>query len=241
MRATRFEFAYRFWIFGLIYATGFILYNVDPVGAGYALLHLIDPAAAPGGALGDNLLRVIFLCGTLLIAGAALFRTWATAYLRAEVVHDTSQHSERIVADGPYRYTRNPLYFANIFLALGYGLLASRLGMLFIVLATLLFDHRLILREEAGLKESQGDQYLRYLAAVPRLVPSLRPRLPASGAPPRWPQALLGESMFWMFALGALLFAVTLNMKVAGPLFVLSLAVYFASIYAVKKRALRRA
>lgn len=241
MRATRFEFAYRFWIFGGIFLLGFFLYNADPVNAGEAILHALAPAVDLNSARGSLLLRVIFAIGTLLIAGAAAFRTWATAYLHTEVVHDTAQHSDHIVADGPYRYTRNPLYFANIFLALGCGLMASRLGMAFIVLAMLLFDYRLIGREEAGLRQSQGEAYLRYLAAVPRLVPSLHPRVEVSGARPRWAQAFAGESMFWLFALGALIFTATLSLRVAGPIFAASTVVYLIAVFTLKRRALRRA
>ena len=40
MRASRFEFEYRFWIIGLIFWIGFYLYRVDPVNSGAALLHL---------------------------------------------------------------------------------------------------------------------------------------------------------------------------------------------------------
>jgi protein-S-isoprenylcysteine O-methyltransferase Ste14 len=241
MRATQFEFKYRFWIFGLIFFLGFSLYSVDHVNAGEAILHLFVPALDPNSAQGNNWMRLIFGIATLFIAGAAMYRIWATAWLQTEVVHDMRQHSDRIVADGPYRHSRNPLYFANLFLALGCGFMASRLGLLFMVLAMTLFDHRLILREEASLRESQGDEYLRYLAAVPRLFPSLRPRLEPSGVRPRWGQAFLGESMFWMFALGSLFFAITLNMKVAAPLFALSYFVYFAAVYVAKKRAVRRA
>lgn len=241
MRASRFEFACRFWIFGAIFFVGFFLYNVDPANAGEAILHVFAPVVDPNSARGSLFLRVIFGCGTLLIAGAAAFRTWATAYLRSEVVHDTSQHSDHIVADGPYRYTRNPLYLANFFLALGFGLMASRLGMAFIVLAMLLFDYRLIGREEAGLRASQGEAYLRYLAAVPRLVPSLRPGVDPSGARAHWPQAFAGESMFWMFALAAFLFTVTLSLKVAGPIYAASTVVYLVAIFVLRRRARRRA
>jgi protein-S-isoprenylcysteine O-methyltransferase Ste14 len=241
MRATRLEFERRFWIFGAIFGIGFFLYRVDPVNSGEAILRFFAPSLNLNSALADNLLRLIFFAATLLIAAAAAFRTWATAYLRTEVVHDVSQHSDHIVADGPYRYTRNPLYFANLFLALGCGFMASRLGALFIFVAMFLFDYRLILREEAGLRESQGDAYARYLAAVPRLLPSLRPRVDASGARPHWGQAFAGESMFWLFVLGALVFVITLNTEIAAPVFLLAMGVYWAAVYAVKKRALRRA
>src|SRR5882757_2992199 len=41
---------------------------------------------------------------------AALLRTWATAYLDAAVVHDKRMRADQVVADGPFRYVRNPLY-----------------------------------------------------------------------------------------------------------------------------------
>jgi protein-S-isoprenylcysteine O-methyltransferase Ste14 len=64
--------------------------------------------------------------GALFVFAAATLRTWASAYLRTEVVHDTNQHSEALVADGSFRFTRNPRYLANIPMAVGIGLLASR-------------------------------------------------------------------------------------------------------------------
>ena len=117
---------------------------------------------------------------------AAFLRTWATAYLRTEVVHDASQHSEALVADGPYRYVRNPLYLANLPLIAGVGFMASRLGWFVMVAGMWLFCYRLILREEDGLRATQGESYRAYLNAVPRLWPALRPRVPAGAGEPRW-------------------------------------------------------
>ena len=57
--------------------------------------------------------RIVILFGSLLVFLAAGLRTWGAAYLRTEVVHDTAQHSEALVADGPFRYTRNPLYLGT--------------------------------------------------------------------------------------------------------------------------------
>jgi hypothetical protein len=65
-----------------------------------------------------------FSCGWIANVGAA--------YLRTEIVHDTAQHSEALVADGPFRYTRNPLYLASLLMAAGIGVLASRSGFVFL-------------------------------------------------------------------------------------------------------------
>src|SRR6267143_661265 len=130
MTATRFEFEQRFWIFGFIICIciAFGLSTLDPVNFAVGLLRPAAPSVAAASAREIFWLRLIFSAGTILIFLAAFLRTWATAYLRTEVVHDVSQHSEALVADGPYRYVRNPLYLANLPLAAGIGVMASRLG-----------------------------------------------------------------------------------------------------------------
>lgn len=236
MRASKFEFEQRFWIFGFIFLIGFQLYWIDHTNFAVALLQTAVPAINLKSSHADHLLRGIFGIGTLLVMGAAMLRTWATAYLRAQVVHDMRQHSDRVVADGPYRYTRNPLYFANLFLAAGIGTMASRAGWVFFVIAMWVFDFRLILREEFGLEQEQRDAYRAYKSRVPRLLPSLRARVPESGADPQWAQAFAAESMFWFFGLAILAFTITLNVKISGIVFALSLVVYFAAIAALRKK-----
>jgi protein-S-isoprenylcysteine O-methyltransferase Ste14 len=237
MGATKFEFEQRFWIFGTIFGLGFALTFFDHTYVALWLLHLIAPSVDPESAKAIFLLRLIFGAGAVLLLFAALFRTWATAYLRTEVVHDASQHSEALVADGPYRYVRNPLYLANIPMAAGIGVMASRLGWIFIVIAMWLFVYRLILREESGLLETQGESYKRYLQAVPRLWPAFSPRVPASGARPRWAQAIAGEMIFWLFGLAVLCFAISLNIKLTGAVLAVGFAFYFIVVPRLIKRA----
>jgi hypothetical protein len=69
-------------------------------------------------------------------------------------------------------------------------------------------------REEQALETTQGESYRRYLAAVPRLIPSLRPRVPAGGIRPRWGQAFFGELFIWGFALMFVLFVSTGNIHI---------------------------
>lgn len=237
MRATKFEFEQRFWIFGLIIFVGFALSSLDHVYFAVGLLHLLAPLIDPESARGIFLLRLIFGAGAALIFLAALLRTWATAYLRTEVVHDASQHSEALVADGPFRYVRNPLYFANVPMMAGIGVMASRWGWLFMVAGTWLFVYRLILREEDGLTQSQGESYGAYLKAVPRFFPALTPRLPSGGGHPHWGQAIVGEMLFWLFGVGVLCFALTLNIKLTGLVTACGFAVYFIAVPLVRKKA----
>src|ERR1044072_7477376 len=133
VRATRFEFEKRFWIICTTYFVAFLLSAFDGVPFLSALRHLIAPSVIPGSSEAEAFARVVILVGSLLVFLAAALRTWGAAYLRTEVVHDTAQHSEALVADGPFRYTRNPLYLANLPMAAGIGVLASRSGFIFLV------------------------------------------------------------------------------------------------------------
>ena len=134
MRATTFEFEKRFWIICAIYFIGFCLSAFDQVPFIVALRHLIAPSIAGGGPQAIMFARLVIATGALLVFLAAGLRTWRAAYLRTEVVHDTAQHSEALVAEGPFRYTRNPLYLASLLMAVGIGVLASRSGFIFLVL-----------------------------------------------------------------------------------------------------------
>src|SRR5262249_53930830 len=134
--------------------------------------------------------------GVVLVALAAALRTWAAAYLHSNVVHDRSLHSERLVADGPYRHLRNPLYLGTMLLAIGFGPMAPPIGFAVLVLGCAWFTLRLIGREESELLQTQGESYREFVRRVPRMLPAIRPRVPASGAEPKWGQAVTGELFF---------------------------------------------
>jgi protein-S-isoprenylcysteine O-methyltransferase Ste14 len=237
MLASKFEFEQRFWVIGALIFVAFSLGSIDHVNFAVGLLHWTAPAIDPDSARGNFWLRLIFASGALLIFISALLRTWATAYLRTEVVHDVSQHSEALVADGPYRYVRNPLYLANLPMMAGIGVMASRLGWLFMIVSMWVFVYRLVFREEDGLRQTQGESYRAYLKAVPRFWPSLTPCIPSGGGQPRWGQAFAGEMIFWIFGVAVLCFAITLNIKLTGIVFAASFAFYFSVVVPlVKKR-----
>src|SRR6184192_2900580 len=239
MRATKFEFEYRFWIISGIYLIGFCLSAFDHAGFIAWLRQLIAPTIAAGSPQALIFARIMIAAGAALVFLAAALRTWAAAYLRTDIVHDTSQHSEALVADGPFRYTRNPLYFGNLPMAVGIAVLASRLGFVFLVAANWIFVYRLILREEEALRQSQGESYRAYYQAVPRFWPSLRPRVPSAGRQPQWGQAFAGESFVWIFGLAELSIAITLSARIGGAVFLLAFLAYFIPLRLVRKRRAR--
>lgn len=208
MRATNWEFRNRALVFGLILAFAFQFYFLDHPNAAEALA---KPLAATLGANSDLTVRALLALGALLVVVAALLRTWASAYLQAEVVYAGDVKSASLVADGPYRHVRNPLYFANVLMAIGMGVLTSRIG--FFVLFGLMaaFCYRLILREEAELSAAQGRRYQQYREAVPRLWPSLRGRVASAGGRANWASGFKAEFWYWGLALALVVFAITLR------------------------------
>jgi len=133
----------------------------------------------------------------LLALAGALLRTVGAAYLGAGVVTDTVMHGEGVVADGPYRHMRNPLYFGTFLNALALAILLPPWAALFLVLAIGMVQLRLMGGEEVFLSEKLGAPYLEYKARVPKIFPSLMPRIPAGGKKPHWMQAVLSETFMW--------------------------------------------
>ena len=229
MQASDFEFRHRLWFIAAFFTLAFWSRAIDPATAG------AEVAGWIGGPNRRRSLQAVFGAGAVLTIAAAALRTWASAYLDSEVVYDAQLRTERVVADGPYRYVRNPLYLGISLMSVGMGLLGSRLGGVLLVAGLAVFEYRLIRREEALLLATQSEEYRRFFEAVPRMWPALTARVEASGRRPRWGQAFAGEVFFWGFAAAQTAFAVTLNRNVAGYLILLSLAVY-----AVSRRVARR-
>ena len=222
MQATVCEFRNRWWVIFFIFFSAFSAYSLDPLNSGVAIVDWLVKyfGRMPTG----NDYRLIFGFGALLLVLAAFLRTWGTSYLQADVMRDSLVHTEQLLADGPYRYVRNPLYLGNIFMALGIGLMASRVGFLVLSLGMTVFVIRLLLREEADLLRDRGEAYRRYCTAVPRLVPSLTPRVPPAGNAPHWAEGLRAELMYWLMVVAMTAFAVTLNIKVFWGVFAVAMA-----------------
>ncbi len=206
MKATGWEFRNRALLFGLIFGLTFPLYTLDRHNAGVAIANWIGPAVRVNTHL---LSRILVFIGAASLVAAAFLRTWASSYLRAEVVYATGVRTESLVADGPYRRVRNPLYLGNVMIAAGLGVMMSRIGFLAAMLATMVFCYRLILREEAELGTIQGKPYQAYRHLVPRLCPSPWARIPSAGEQPRWAEGFKAESWCWGFAAAVLAFAAT--------------------------------
>jgi len=198
MRATQFEFRFRLLIILLIYALGFWAPWTWTQG------RFGPPATTAWLALATMLARWGWLHldqATLLVTGLAILfgfvgavlRVWGTAFLGASIVHAGPMLAGSVMAAGPYRYVRNPLYLGSWFLGLSIAFLMPPSGALVFVVVLGLFYFRLILGEEDFLTGQIGGAYVEYRRQVPRLVPSLLPRIAASKARPQWLMSLIAE------------------------------------------------
>jgi protein-S-isoprenylcysteine O-methyltransferase Ste14 len=137
---------------------------------------------------------VIVLGAVAALAGAVL-RVWGTAYLGYSTVHHGDMQAGAVMADGPFRYLRNPLYLGGWFMMLAVTLLMTPSGALFTIVLITIFYLRLILGEESFLGKQLGQPYAEYLRSVPRLIPRLRSGLPPAGNKPHWLIAIATEVM----------------------------------------------
>jgi protein-S-isoprenylcysteine O-methyltransferase Ste14 len=74
-----------------------------------------------------------------------------------------------VLMNGPYRFTRNPMYIAELALWLGWAIFyGSILNLVGFPVGWLVFDLLIVPREERDLEARFGDSYLEYKNKVPR-------------------------------------------------------------------------
>lgn len=140
---------------------------------------LIYAGALAAGLLANRLRPIPFLpsavgriLGPALIVGGALvgilgFRTMS----RAGTNVDPYKPSTAIVEEGPYRYTRNPLYVGMTLIHIGVSALANALPpILLLPIALAVVRRGVIEREERYLERKFGDEYLSYKTRVRRWI-----------------------------------------------------------------------
>jgi protein-S-isoprenylcysteine O-methyltransferase Ste14 len=170
---------------------------------------------------------VVIAVATLALLLAAVIRTWAAAYLGSDVVQDKDMHSDRVVADGPYRYVRNPLYIGSWLMTLALSILMPPGGALFALVAVTLLILALVSAEERKLAVEPGDAYAAYLKRVPRFFPAITPRIPAGKAQPSWLRGSLGEIHLWGMTATYLIFAHRYNVTILEQGVLISVGIVF--------------
>ncbi len=110
------------------------------------------------------------LVGGLLVIAGGVVLAWGAITMRRAGTHiDPRQPSLTLVTDGPFRFSRNPLYLANIGIYLGIALLFNALWPLPLLVPLLLvLRWGVIQREERYLGAKFGEPYRAYCTRVRR-------------------------------------------------------------------------
>lgn len=141
-----------------LFATGFL--------AGWGLHRWVVPLPLAGG---DGWPALPLAGGLLLAAGLALMLWGLVTFHRARTAVLPHRPATRLVREGPYRFSRNPMYTGLTLAYLGLAFLANSgwpILLLPLVVATLL--HLVIRREERYLAQAFGDEYAAYRRGVRR-------------------------------------------------------------------------
>jgi protein-S-isoprenylcysteine O-methyltransferase Ste14 len=205
---TPWEFRLRAFVIAVAFGLGFFLGY--PLQA--SLFRDLDPTfVLLGRPFGDPGIDAAAWAAAALAVFAWLVRLWASSYHSPGVVMNASVVTDSLVAAGPYRYVRNPLYLGNVFLALAIGSLGPPVATALVFVFNLLFVYRLIYIEERFLRVTYGDSYERYCNAVPRLLPRLTPAdLPPDPRKPNILYGLFTELFMGGFAAAMVYFAIVL-------------------------------
>ena len=118
------------------------------------------------------------LVGLVPVAAGEGLRLWATGHLHK---------NDALTTSGAYAYVRHPLYLGTLLIGSGFLYMAHTWGALALaaVFGGFYFGYYLPYKdrvESARLEERYGDEFRRYAAAVPRLIPRPTPYVPLGGA-----------------------------------------------------------
>jgi protein-S-isoprenylcysteine O-methyltransferase Ste14 len=80
---------------------------------------------------------------------------------------------ERIIARGPYRYTRNPMYLGHLIFLTGLALTFWSWFALILLVARATWFHRRVLHDEERLEKLFGADYAAYCERVKRWIPGV--------------------------------------------------------------------
>lgn len=161
----------------------------------------------------NNATVVVTLTAILCAVGGAALRFWATAYISAGVMNDKSLRADHVVASGPYRYLRHPLYVGNMLTCLAATILMPPAGAIFFLAGCAALTAALVAAEGPHLARQLGPAYAEYRKQVPGFIPALRAHVQAARVQAQWAQSLAAESFHIGFAACLLIFAWQYNVN----------------------------
>lgn len=115
---------------------------------------------------------LLFAAGWLAILGVVAIEVSAIRALRrGNTTIRPDKASDHLVMDGPFSFTRNPIYFGNTLLMIGIGMVSSSLWFIALALIAAFATQKLAIeREERHLQSRFGKKYLDYTKRVRRWI-----------------------------------------------------------------------
>jgi len=108
--------------------------------------------------------------GALLVVAGVILWVWSARTLVPSVGWSDEINPEYLVIQGPYRWTRHPIYVGVVILMIGWILLNGALySLLFCPIFYLLFHFEAYLEESRVLATKFGDEFQQYKEQVPAL------------------------------------------------------------------------
>ena len=153
------------WLAGVGFVVALVVGIVAPVLAVLGIVERIGWLDRPALQIAGIVLFALGHFGTLA-AQAAMGASWRIGV-------DASERTE-LVASGPFRYSRNPIFAAMGLVAVGLALLVGNVVAIVGALALLVsLELQVRIVEEPYLLSTHGDAYRRYAARVGRFVPGI--------------------------------------------------------------------
>ena len=224
MGASAIEFRLRMAINAIIIVLGFWAPWIEAwhIGRRISLLEWLALELSRTGLLSFAVATpMLLIVAASIAATAVLFRIWGTAYLGPGTVNSINMMAGKVMADGPYRYLRNPLYIGLWCMVLASAFLMPVSGAIFAVVLITFFAIRLTLGEEIFLSAQLGEPYRAYLRAVPRFLPRLRGAPAPAGAKPHWHGAMLAELTPIGIFIAIVVFSRNYDLELAGRIIII--------------------
>lgn len=118
---------------------------------------------------------VSMITGFVIVLIGEFFRLWGVSYAGSETRTTGDVGGTYLVISGPFAHVRNPLYFGNILIYTGIGVMSMALYPYLLIIAILFFIWQyqtIIKEEETYLKNKFGKHYEDYYNSVPRWIPT---------------------------------------------------------------------
>ena len=109
--------------------------------------------------------------GIAIMLAGFFIALWGRVYLGRSWSLDAKSYSNGIITNGPYRYSRHPIYAGQLLMCFGNSLTASNYYVfIFTFIGTYVFQYRRSLKEESILRECYPEQYNNYSTSKPRFI-----------------------------------------------------------------------